>query len=47
MVGVFEAGMAVHFNPKDLRLSVRVSGTVFGQFGQNSFGQFQDELLDH
>ena len=30
MVGVFGAGMAVHFNPKDLGLSVGILGTVFG-----------------
>ena len=33
MVGVFGVGMAMHFNPKDLGLSVGVSRTVFGQSG--------------
>ena len=33
MVGVFGAGMEVHFNPKDLGLSAGVSGTVYGQSG--------------
>ena len=47
MVGVIGAGMAVHFSPKYLVLSARVSGTVFGQSGPNCFGQFQDELPDH
>ena len=39
--------MAVHFSSKDLGLSVRVSGTIFGQSGLDCFGQFQDELSDH
>ena len=47
MVVVFGAKMAVHFSPKDLGLSVRVSGTVFGQSGLDCFGQFQDEFPDH
>ena len=47
MVGVFGAGMALHFNPKDLGLSVRVSGTVFRQSILDCFGQLQDELSDH
>ena len=47
MVGVFGAGMVVHFSPKDLGLSVGVSGTVFRQSRLNCFGQFQDELPDH
>ena len=47
MVGVFGAGMAVHFSPKDLGLSGGVSGTVFRQFGLDCFGQLQDEFLDH
>ena len=29
MVDVFGVGMALHFSPKDLGLSVGVSGTVF------------------
>ena len=47
MVGIFGAGMAVHLNPKDLGLSARVSGTVFGQYKLDCFGQLQDELSDH
>ena len=47
MVVVFGAKMDMHFSPKDLGLSVGVSGTVFGQFGLDCFGKFQDELLDH
>ena len=31
MVGVVGAGMVVHFSPKDLGLSVGISGTVFLQ----------------
>ena len=31
MVGVFGAAMTVHSSPKDLGLSVGISGTVFGQ----------------
>ena len=47
MVVVFGVGMAVHFSPKDLGLSVGVLGTVFEQSGLDCFGQFQDELSDH
>ena len=47
MVCVIGAGMTVHFSPKDLGLGVGVSRTVFGLFGLNCFGQFQDELSDH
>ena len=47
MVGVFRAGMAVHFSPKDLGLSARVSRTIFGQYGLDCGGQFQDEFSDH
>ena len=31
MVGVIGAGMAMHFNPKDLGLIAVVSGIVFGR----------------
>ena len=31
MVGVVEAGMAVHFSPKNLGLSAEISGIVFLQ----------------
>ena len=31
MVRVVGVGMAMHFSPKDLRLSVGTSGIVFGQ----------------
>ena len=47
MVGVFRAGIALHFSPKDLGLSAGVSGTVFRESEPNCFGQFQDELSDH
>ena len=47
MVGVFRAGMAMHFSPKDLGLSDGVSGTVFKQSELDCFGHLQDELLDH
>ena len=47
MVVVFGAGIAVHFSPKDLGLSARVSKTILGQSGLDCFGQFQDELSDH
>ena len=47
MVSVFEAEMAVHFSPKDLGLSAKVSGIVFGQSGLNCFRQSQDELSNH
>ena len=40
MVDVIGAGMAVHFNPKDLGLSAGVSGIVFKQFELYCFGQF-------
>ena len=30
MVGVFRAGMAVHFSPKDLGLNAEIFETVFG-----------------
>ena len=30
MVGMFGAEKAVHFSPKDLGLSVGISGTIFG-----------------
>ena len=38
MVVVFGAGMDEHFSPKDLGLSVGVSGTVFRQFGLDYLG---------
>ena len=47
MVGVFGAGMAMHFNHKGLGLSVEVSRIVFGQSELNYFGQSQDELPNH
>ena len=47
MVGVFGAGMTVHFNPKDLGLSDGVSRTVFRLSRLDRVGQLQDELLDH
>ena len=47
MVSVFGAEMAVHFSPKDLGLSARVSRTIFGQSRLNCFGQSQDELPNH
>ena len=47
MVVIFGAGMAVHLSPKDMGLSVVVSGTVFGQSKLVCFRQFQDELSDH
>ena len=47
MVMVFGAGMAMHFNPKDLGLDVGVSRTIFRQFELDCFGQFQDEFSDH
>ena len=40
MVRMFGAGKAVHFSPKDLGLSVGISGTVFGQSGLDCYGQF-------
>ena len=47
MVVVFGAGMAMHFNLKDLGLGAGVSRTVFEQFGLDCFRKFQDELSDH
>ena len=47
MVGLFGAGMVVHFNPKDLGLSAGALGTVFEQSKLGFFRQFQDELSDH
>ena len=41
MVGVFGAGMAVHFSPKDLGLSAGISGIVFGQFGLSLWNVFE------
>ena len=38
MVGVFGAGMAVHFSPKDQGLSDGVSGIVFRQFRLDCLG---------
>ena len=31
MVGVFGAGMVVHFSPKDLGVNVGILETIFGQ----------------
>ena len=47
MVVVFGAGMAVHFSPKDLGLSARVSRIVSRQSGLDCFGQYQDEFSGH
>ena len=47
MIGVFGAGMAVHFSPKDLGLSAGALRTVFGQSELGFLGQFQDDLSDH
>ena len=48
MVGVFGAGMAVHFNPKDLGLSVGIFRIVLRQSGLGLwivFGRSGAELL--
>ena len=39
--------MVVHFNPKDMVLSVGVSGTVLGKTRLDCFRQFRDELPNH
>ena len=44
MVGMFGGEKAVHFSPKDLGLSVGISGNIFGQSGLDCYGQIRDEL---
>ena len=41
MVGVFGAGMAVHFSPKDLGLSAEISRTIFRQSGLDLWAVFE------
>ena len=41
MVSVFGVGMTVHFNSKDLRLSAKISGTVFGRSKLDSLGNYE------
>ena len=48
MVGLFGAEMTVYFSPKDLGLSVEISGTIFKQSRLDLwivFGRFGVELL--